>query len=441
MKIEAICGALLVLAPTAFAEKPFALKIIDAATKRPIPLIRVTTTHQLSDYTDNAGMVTFDDPDLIGREIWFGISGHGYELKADGFGNRGVRVTPKPGECKTVEITRVNIAERIQRLTGGGLLYHQHRFDGATTPPPAGLVFGCDTVDTAEHEGKRYWLWGDTSRPSYPLGNFNTTFATTPLKLDANAPISFSYFTQPDGFVKGIAPIPGTGPTWLDSMISLKDKDGKAHLVATYAKIKPPMDVYERGLCEFDEKEQVFKKVREIPLDSKLFPSGHAFRSGDQIYFGQSTPNLRVPDRYESWLDANEWKAVTCDIAFTDAATGKAIKAHNGSVKWNPWRKKWISIFTEGGGTSPLGEIRYAEADAPEGPWRKSIKIITHQHYTFYNPLQHPEFSEDGGRVIWFEGTYTATFSGNPDPTPRHDYNQILYRLDLADPRMKAAEE
>jgi len=33
-----------------------------------------------------------------------------------------------------------------------------------------------------------------------------------------------------------------------------------------------------------------------------------------------------------------------------------------------------------------------------------------------------------------FEGTYTSTFSGNKDPTPRYDYNQVMYQMDLADP-------
>ncbi len=35
-----------------------------------------------------------------------------------------------------------------------------------------------------------------------------------------------------------------------------------------------------------------------------------------------------------------------------------------------------------------------------------------------------------------FEGTYTATFSGNKDPTPRYDYNQVMYQLDLSDQRL-----
>ncbi len=40
--------------------------------------------------------------------------------------------------------------------------------------------------------------------------------------------------------------------------------------------------------------------------------------------------------------------------------------------------------------------------------------------------------------MIFFEGTYSITFSGNKgQPTPRYDYNQVLYKLDLDDPRLK----
>src|SRR5947209_632238 len=93
-------------------------------------------------------------------------------------------------------------------------------------------------------------------------------------------------------------------------------------------------------------------------------------------------------------------------------------------------------IAVEAGGTSMLGEVWYAEADTPLGPWAYARKIATHDKYSFYNPKQHPEFDKDGGRVIFFEGTYSATFSGNPDPTPRYDYNQVMYKLDLSDPRL-----
>jgi hypothetical protein len=87
-----------------------------------------------------------------------------------------------------------------------------------------------------------------------------------------------------------------------------------------------------------------------------------------------------------------------------------------------------------------LGEVSYAEADAPTGPWTTARKIVTHDKYSFYNPKQHPYFDQEGGRIIYFEGTYTKTFSGNEQGTPRYDYNQIMYRLDLSDPRLAAAQ-
>jgi hypothetical protein len=90
-----------------------------------------------------------------------------------------------------------------------------------------------------------------------------------------------------------------------------------------------------------------------------------------------------------------------------------------------------------GGAASNLGEVWYSDAENPIGPWVGVRKIATHPHYSFYNPLQHPEFDQEGGRIIYFEGTYTNSFSGNPEATPRYDYNQLMYRLDLSDPRLK----
>ena len=119
-----------------------------------------------------------------------------------------------------------------------------------------------------------------------------------------------------------------------------------------------------------------------------------------------------------------------------DAETGEPIQLHGGTVHWNEHRRRWVMIALESWGTSMLGEIWYAEADTPLGPWEKAVKIVTHDDYSFYNPKQHPMFDQQNGRFIYFEGTYTHTFSSNTDPTPRYDYNQIMYRLDLADERL-----
>ena len=39
------------------------------------------------------------------------------------------------------------------------------------------------------------------------------------------------------------------------------------------------------------------------------------------------------------------------------------------------------------------------------------MKVVTHDRYSFYNPVHHPFFDQAGGRIIYFEGTYATTFS------------------------------
>jgi hypothetical protein len=126
------------------------------------------------------------------------------------------------------------------------------------------------------------------------------------------------------------------------------------------------------------------------------------------------------------------------DVRVWDVESGREIIPHNGTVYFNAWRQRWIGIFGQlYGEPSAVGEIWYAEADTPVGPWTYARKVMTHHKYSFYNPKHHLLFDQDGGRTIYLEGTYTWTFSGTEEgATPRYDYNQIMYRLNLADPRL-----
>ena len=63
--------------------------------------------------------------------------------------------------------------------------------------------------------------------------------------------------------------------------------------------------------------------------------------------------------------------------------------------------------------------------------------MATHDKQTFYNVCHHDFLDRDDGRTIHFEGTYTSDFSNNPHRTPRYNYNQVLYRLDLDHPALR----
>jgi hypothetical protein len=123
------------------------------------------------------------------------------------------------------------------------------------------------------------------------------------------------------------------------------------------------------------------------------------------------------------------------------AGDDSAIVPHSGSIAWNAYRKRYVTVFMQKfGKPSAFGELWYAESHSPYGPWGRAVKVLSHKNYTFYNPRIHPEFTPADSPILLFEGTYTQTFADRPEPTPRYDYNQILYRLDLDDPQLAPAQ-
>ncbi len=490
------------LLPVVVAAPPaeyFAIEVVDQATGRGVPLVELRTVNNIRLYTDSAGLIAFREPGLMGSKVFFHVRSHGYEFPRDHFGYRGQTLQVTPGGRARLKIRRINVAQRLYRVTGGGI-YRDSLLLGRAVPlaQPVlnGRVFGSDSVNSAVFRGKVYWFWGDTNRPKYPLGNFKVPGATSKLPahggLDPRQGVDLEYFLDATGFAKQTAPLPAKGPTWLSGLVVLGD-GANERMFAHYVNIRgggKGFEVSGRGLVEFDPRAEQFRPLAEFPLDGP-FPGGaHPFlhRQGGTtyVYYCDPYPLVRVEatveklkrlQTYEAFtclqtgsrlkderLDRDaggrlrwDWKADTdvvrpadqarllhsgklaqeeALLALRDIATGQPILAHRGSVYHNAYRGRWVMIFCQAKGTSPLGEIWYAEADRPTGPWLFARKILTHDHYSFYNPKQHPMFDQAGGRVIFFEGTYTHTFSGNPEQTPRYDYNQIMYQLDLDDPRL-----
>jgi hypothetical protein len=181
--------------------------------------------------------------------------------------------------------------------------------------------------------------------------------------------------------------------------------------------------------------------------DAPLFPDGvpTKVKVGEEEYYYFPgpfiTPLVRVranlknvlePNSYEGFVDGS-WKAGTKPQKMRsqiDFETGQPMEA-SGTVSWNAYRKRWIMIAWR-----VVDSTYYFEGDTPVGPWVYGRRIVKYDHYAFYNVAQHPFFDQENGRLIYFEGTYTREFSDAPAATPRYNYNQLMYRLDLDDSRL-----
>lgn len=437
------------------AAEPFRIRVTDEESGWPVPLVELRTTHQVSFFTDNAGVVAFDLPELMGVETWLHVEADGYEAKADGFGMRGVRVLPEPGGEASVKVSRTIIAKRLGRITGGGIFGESQKLGEHQDWRESGIL-GSDSVQNAVHRGRMFWAWGDTNVPRYPLGIFHMTSATTPVRpLTSFEPplrLELDYFRNATGQVRQVADVfpDDPGPTWVSGYVSLPGAGGQDRLVGCYSKIEPPMKSYRVGLCVWDDEKSLFESV-EVLWDKKdggveptLQPVGHPSFWTDEggkrwLLLGDPFPSIRMPATYEGWRDRSQWEALDPPKVI-DGEDGRRVKPHRGSIAWNGYRDRWVCVFGEiGGDPSMLGELWYTEAASPLGPWGKAVKVLSHRKLTFYNPRLHPEFTAEDSPILLFEGTYTHSFSGAASQTPRHDYNQILYRLDLDDPRLAVA--
>jgi hypothetical protein len=310
--------------------------------------------------------------------------------------------------------------------------------------------------------------------------------------------IPFTYFVDKSGFARAMMPLPERpqGVVWVSAVCVVPDEQGVEKLVCHYSRRKGLEEEYEQGIAVFDDAREIFVPARQLPLsETWRRPSGHPIlldTDGKRwLLFGSPSPNVRVPATLKDVLDPMQYEAFTCArpgkggkpagpdlgpdgkpawrwqkelppadsraehrwvrggqlrpeharFCPADAARpGDRVVLHSGSVRWNAHRKRWVLVAGQAGGkASYLGEVWYAEAAQPTGPFVRAVRVVSHDRQSFYNVCHHAFLDRDGGRVIHFEGTYTNTFSGNPDRTPRYDYNQVLYRLDLDAEGLRAA--
>ncbi|MGO9258500.1 MAG: hypothetical protein ACLQU1_19610 [Bryobacteraceae bacterium] len=476
-------GALfLSLLTSAHAAAPFWIRIVDQETGRGVPLVRLSTPRDaIRFWTDSNGVAAIDDAALEGRDVIFTITSDGYEFPERILDQPATRVRVESGAHVELKIRRTNLAERLYRITGADI-YRDSLLAGLPVPIAQPLlnggVTGQDTNISTVYQGRLFWCYGDTFGLAAAL--FSVSCATSQLPgqggLDPSIGIDLTYFVDAHGFSRAMLPLPRPGLVWIEGIFTVNDPTGRQRLVATYTRqpgVAPPT---ERGVAVFDDAAGQFRVLGQLPL-RRGHKSSHPFQVTEEgVTYWYLFPHQRVRDEWGALTDPRRWESFTClDPGATfDAAnprvehgpdgalvwawkpdtdrieaseerrliergllkkeeawfalrdeSGNPTGASPSSVVWNAWRKKWIMLAEK------TGSVYYAEADRPIGPWNRAIQIVEHRAYNFYNVVEHPFFDQEGGRVIYFEGTYTAAFSAAKELTPRYDYNQILYRLRL----------
>ncbi len=333
-----------------------------------------------------------------------------------------------PGGSATIKLKRLNIAERLYRLTGEGI-YRDSLLTGHTVPLKRPLLNGQVTGQDAGHaiayHGKLYWFWGDTNQLGYALGNFASSGATSELPgnggLDPNVGVDLDYFVNETGFSRAMGALPGDGLKWIFWMMTVPDEQRRERLLAQYERMGKQGKADERGLVIFNDQTERFEKLAQFDLQLPLHPNGRPFRvnvnGASYYYFAVLYPDnafvrvradlrhltnqrayeaftcLAPGSRYnkrsaklERHADGSlvwGWKANTDVISYEreliaahrmqareawfqlqDVTTGAAVTTYSGSVQWNEFRRRWVMIAQKN-----VGEIWFAEADTPVGPW------------------------------------------------------------------------
>jgi hypothetical protein len=397
----------------------FVVRVVDADTGRGVPLVELKLPNEVKYWTDSAGVAALDEPALDLHEVFLGIRSHGYEFPEEAPMGRGTMVRFEPGKTRELRVRRTMIAERLYRLTGEGI-YRDSMRAGLPVPTNAraltAQVLGQDTVSAALYRGKIFWIWGDTVGPAY--WNFSVAAATSDLSDDPAAAVNYDYFVDQQGRAKEMLPLQGEGLVWIEGLITLQDPEGEERLAATYTRQDGLTFPDECGLALFDDHARLFKPWVQMPC-TKDHRSAHPFLHAGYWYF---YPSLRVRNDWMAIQDPAQWQQREVQLP-----------SHAGRpscVVWNEYRQRWILLLED------TGAVYYAEATQPEGPYSEAVKIIHHDQYNFYNVATHAFFNQEGGRVIYLEGTYTDAFSDATEKTPRYQYNQVMYRLRLDDPRL-----
>jgi len=466
----------------------FKIRVIDADTKKGVPMVGLVPLTQERYYTDSNGLIAFDEPGLMGKDVYFEVMSEGYEYPQNLGDKRAVKLFTKAGDSATVEIRRTSVAERLYRSTGVGI-YRDSELLGESSPIDNPIinadVIGQDSNLTTIYKDEIFWIWGDTFLPPTYKGSFSVNAATSLLPgkggLDPNEGVNYNYFVNDQGQSRPMINLESPGYVWFDWIMNFKDENGEEQLIAKYANVNYYFGNYERGIAVFNDEKQIFEDYKSVP---EWLPEGHTCHhpfvgsdsEKDLMYLTTNFSYLRVQPKLESLVNPKVYEAFTClkqgtkfdekNPQFDRDEDGNLIyawKVDTDPVNYDQQmqlikdglmqpEQAWIQLtdINTGQRLSSVGrgsvywnnyrqkwilitgamETWYSEADTPIGPWVYARKVAEHKSF-LYNPTQQPIFDQKNGEDIFFEGTFTK-FLSPEERVPRYDYNQLTYKLSLS---------
>lgn len=232
-------------------------------------------------------------------------------------------------------------------------------------------MVGQDSVQACVYGNETYFFFGDTNRPSYPLGNFFTTGARGPAvgELNASHTLPLRYFQNTDGFVAPMAPMelrtPST-PVWVGGLLSLaptathirkylaSDGDQSAPGGGMYTfYTKGGMTAQEFGLLQWNSSGSQFALVPGARWNTTGLPDDawmQRLRSnllGSQatvdtnsswVYFTSAYPVLRARTSPAALANLSSYEAWTCLAAGATMVAPRLDRDATGKLiySWKP---------------------------------------------------------------------------------------------------------
>src|SRR5690349_16670470 len=133
--LHCIGFGVLMIAASCRRATPYWVRIVDADTGRGVPLVEFRTPNAVAFWTDSNGVAVIYDPAFQGHDVAFSIHSDGYEFPGKLMigEDSGQILHVQPGAHDELKIRRLNIAERLYRITGADI-YRDSMLAGLKSP-------------------------------------------------------------------------------------------------------------------------------------------------------------------------------------------------------------------------------------------------------------------------------------------------------------------